>query len=287
MPTPQSTQAGLAERARDAIRDSGLAQRAVARQIGVDETKLSKSLKGIRRFPAHEIVLLATVTGVTAHWLITGSDSAAGPTVAPAQGILPKKHREDHAHALRRRSIIDKAWWLFAERGYASVRIADIAGAIGVSTATVHYYFPPKQAIFAETLHYSVKLAYDRQSVELQLITEPLARLKRLIELQLPAGPEGRAEWSIWLQTWSRIAVEDAELASHTSGYDRWASTVHEIIVAGQAAGTFIAVDAWTLTDELTAMVDGLGIKVLTGILTSRQMQAKVEAFIERTITRH
>ncbi|PYI67467.1 TetR family transcriptional regulator [Arthrobacter livingstonensis] len=287
MPTSQTTQAGLAERARHAIRNSGLAQREIARQIGVDETKLSKSLKGIRRLPAQEIVLLATVTGVTANWLITGSDSADGPTVAPPQRILPKKHREDQNHAQRRRSIVEKAWWLFAQRGYASVRIADIAGEIGVSTATVHYYFPTKQAIFTETLHYSVKLAYDRQSAELQTITSPVARLKRLIELQLPAGPDGRAEWSIWLQTWSGLAVEGAEPASHTSGYDRWANTVHEIVLAGQAAGDFVAVEAWILTDELTAMVDGLGIKVLTGILTSRQMQARVNGFIERTMVKH
>lgn len=285
MPTNQDAASGLSERARQAIRSSGLAQREVSRLIGVDEPKLSKSLKGIRRLLPHEIVRLATVTGVTANWLITGSDTGAGPAVVPPDRVLPAKHRgEDNNQAQRRRAIVEKAWWLFAERGYATVRISDIAAEVGVSTAAVHYYFPTKQAVFAETLHYSVKLAFDRQAVELQQTMDPATHLKRLVELQLPAGPEGRAEWSIWLQTWSRLAVNDEELASHTAGYDRWASTILEIIQAGQAAGDFTAVDPVVVTDELTALIDGLGIKVLTGFLTAEQMQARVNGFIDRTI---
>ena len=285
MPTNQAAAPGLPERARHAIRSSGLAQREVSRHIGVDETKLSKSLKGIRRLLPHEIVLLATVTGVTANWLITGSDTGAVPTAVPPDRVLPRKHRgDDDNQAQRRRAIVEKAWWLFAERGYANVRIADIATEVGVSTATVHYYFPTKQAVFAETLHYSVKLAFDRQAAELQQSMDPATHLKRLVELQLPAGPDGRAEWSIWLQTWSRLAVNDEDPASHTAAYDRWASTVLEIIRAGQAAGDFTTADPVLVTDELTSLIDGLGIKVLTGILTAGQMQARINGFIDRTI---
>lgn len=53
----------LAGRVREAIRTSGLAQREISRRIGVEETKLSKSLTGTRKITAEEIVLLATVTG--------------------------------------------------------------------------------------------------------------------------------------------------------------------------------------------------------------------------------
>lgn len=224
---------------------------------------------------------------MTANWLITGSDSAPGPSSIPPQGILPQHHSEDDKHAQRRRSITEHAWWLFSERGFTAVRMADIAASIGISTPTVHYYFPNKQALFTETLRYSVKLAYDRQIAELQPITDPAAKLKRLIELQLPTGSEGRAEWSIWLQTWTKLAVNETGLDTHSPGYGRWTSTVHDVIEAGQASGHFVAVDAATLTAELTAMVDGMGIKVLTGILTSTQMFANISAFIDRTIITH
>lgn len=276
--------AGLAQRARAAIRDSGLAQREISRRIGVEESKLSKSLKGIRKISAEEIVLLAMVTGVTANWLITGSDSAPGASTIPPEGILPQRHREDDKQAQRRRSIIERAWWLFAERGFEAVRIADIAAAVGISTPTVHYYFENKQAIFAETLHFSVKLAYDRQIAELAQITDPATRLKRLIELQLPTGPEGRAEWSIWLQTWTKLAVNDTGLDSHSPGYGRWVSTVRDVLRAGQGSGCFVDEDAGILSAELTAMIDGMGIKVLAGGLSSDEMFTNICGFINRTI---
>ncbi|GAA5228782.1 TetR family transcriptional regulator C-terminal domain-containing protein [Paeniglutamicibacter antarcticus] len=284
MQSSETGRAGLPGRARAAIRDSGLAQREVSRRIGVEESKLSKSLKGFRKITADEIVLLAMVTGVTANWLITGSDSAPGASTVPPQGILPQRHRGDDKHAQRRRAIIERAWWLFAERGFEAVRIADIAAEVGISTPTVHYYFENKQAIFAETLHFSVKLAYDRQIAELAQIIDPAQRLIRLIELQLPTGPEGRAEWSIWLQTWTKLAVNDGGLDSHSPGYGRWVSTVRDVIASGQQEGCFVDEDPGILTAELTSLIDGMGIKVLAGLLTSEQMFTNIRGFINRTI---
>lgn len=287
MVSAASTLAGLPGRARSCIRSSGLAQREVARLIGLDETKLSKSLKGTRRFTPDELTRLATVTGATANWLLSGSDAAEGASAAPSAHILPTRHHENEEQAQKRRAIIEKSWWMFAEKGYAAVRIADIAREVGVSPAAVHYYFPTKREIFAEALRFSIKLAFDRQISELHSITDPVARLKRLMELQLPAGASGRAEWSIWLQTWSQVAVDSTGQENHTQGYQRWTQTVQAIIAEGQAAGVFRGTDPLTATMDVTTMMDGLGIKVLTRILTTDQMHQHIESFIDRNIVNH
>lgn len=282
--TPENSQ--LAERARLSIQNSGLVQREVARHIGLDETKLSKSLAGTRRFRPAELTDLADVTGVTVNWLMSGSDQTRGVSVPPPAMILPTRHVENSDQAQKRRAIIETAWWLLARRGYSSVRIADIAAACGVSTASIHYYFSTKREIFAEALRYSVKLAFDRQIAELHAITEPVSRLKRLIELQLPAGDRGRAEWSIWLQTWSYVAVDESGKENHAQGYRRWIQTVEDALVFGQEAGVFVEVPSADLAIELTSLVDGLGIKVLTGMLTSDQMHCHIENFIDRNIVK-
>lgn len=284
MPTAEPPADTLADRARRAIHDSGLAQRDVAALIGIDETKLSKSLKGIRRFSPEELTLLATNTGVTANWLVSGSHSATGASVAPSSRMLPTRHREDTTSARKRRLIIERAWWLFAEMGHANVRISDIARETGMSPASVHYYFPTKLEIFAETLRYSVKLAFDRQVMELHAFPDPAQRLKQLIRLQLPEGVAGQAEWSIWLQTWGQAAVDPSQRDNHAHGYERWRQTVEGIISDGQRSGAFRSVDAADLTLDITSMMDGLGIKVLTGMLTTVQMQEHIESFIDRTI---
>ncbi|MDJ0375929.1 TetR/AcrR family transcriptional regulator [Cryobacterium sp. PH31-L1] len=276
--------AALLVRVRTAIRNSGLAQRDVARHIGLDETKLSKALKGTRRFRPDELTQLATAAGVSVNWLLSGTDDGMGVSAIPAATILPTRHSEDSDHAQKRRTIVEQAWWLFAERGYSSVRISDIAAASGTSDSTVHYYFRTKREIFAEALRYSVKLAFDRQIAELHLYPNPVDRLKRLAFLQLPAGVRGRAEMSIWLQIWAEAAVDPAWQEGHAQSYRRWSQTVHDIIVDGQHSGCVIAVDADELTQHLTALIDGLIIKVLTGMLTSDQMYEQIEKFIDRTV---
>lgn len=275
---------GVTERVRTSIRNSGMAQREIAHHMGLDETKLSKALNGTRRFHPEELTSLADITGVTVNWLLSGSDEAHGPSVPPPPMALPTRHPENNEHAQKRRSIIEAAWWLFARRGFSAVRIADIAYACDLSTAAIHYYFSGKREIFAEALRYSIKLAFDRQIAELHSITDPVRRLKRLIELQLPAGERGSAEFSIWLQTWADVAVDSSGKENHAQGYRRWFKTVEDAIVQGQEAGAFVVVPSDELAMELTCLIDGLGIKVLTGMLTSDQMYRHIESFIDRNI---
>ncbi|MEL7581792.1 TetR family transcriptional regulator [Brevibacterium casei] len=272
--------ATIAARARESVAESGLSQRHLARVIGIDETKLSKSLSGRRRFTAEELLGLATATGVTVRWLL-GDEStvSAVPTglrdAAPAAAVDPDSPR---------RLIVENAWDLFARRGYDAVRIADIAEAAGVSSAAVHYHFDGKSELFDATLEFSVKLAFDRQVAWLDEIVSPRRRLERLLELQSPIGPRARSEWSIWIQTWSRLAVEDPDESAYPAGYDRWSRTVRATIEDGQARGVFRPGDSGPMTDELTSVLDGLGIKVVTGIMDVPTFRDRLEDYVQRAI---
>lgn len=271
---------GVGDRVRAAIADSGLTQREVGRPIGLDETKLSKSLSGRRRFTAAELLDLATVTGATVHGLLGGP----GPAAVPEEGQLPARHSESAEAARTRREIVDRAWWLFAEHGYDGVQVSRIAEEVGVATATVHYYFPTKRDIFVEVLRYSVKLAFDRQSAQLSAIDDPLERLRTLVRLQSPVGRRGRAEWSIWLQVWNSVTVTGEPEAQHGGGYRRWWTTVREIVAEGQRRGGFREQPLDEAVDALTALIDGLGVRVLTGMATADQMAQHIDRYIDRNL---
>ena len=273
---PSSEATGL--RVREAIRRSGLKQRKVAEAIGIDETKLSKALSGRRRFTADELLGVATVTGVTVRWLL-GDESQV--SAAPPNSANVADTDED---ATPKRSIAEAAWTLFGRHGFDSVRIADIAAASGVSAPSIHYYFANKSELFDAALDYSVKLAFDRQIAWLDDIANPAERLERLLKLQSPLGRTERGEWSIWLQTWARMALEGSTLSNYPRSYERWSRTVQTTIEDGQRTGCFQSGEPRAMADELTSLLDGLGIKVLTGVMDAETLSLRLRSYLDRVI---
>ncbi|PKW17678.1 TetR/AcrR family transcriptional regulator [Saccharopolyspora spinosa] len=285
----QDTTAALRQRVRDVLRKYPGSQRAFAERIGLDPTKLSKSLTGIRRFTPVELTRIAGLTGVTVNWLIYGGDNVETAAAAPQRTARPEREPGDLREAGRYQQILDAAWTLIAERGYHSVRVADVAKACGTSAATIHYYFPGRNDLLTETLRYSVRLAFDRQVAELQSIQDAYERLLRLVELQLPTPGLLRAEWSIWLQVWTESALNPDLQVLHSDSYTRWHDTIARTIRQGQQQGAFTDTDAEELTVTLTALIDGLGIQVLAGRpgRSVERMRRVLREFVEREIVRH
>src|SRR5699024_9170002 len=172
--------------------------------------------------------------------------------------------------------IVQTAWTLFGRHGFDAVRIADIAAASGVSAPSIHYHFANKAELFEAALEHSVKLAFDRQIAWLADIDDPALRLERLLELQSPLGRTERCEWSIWLQTWARLALEDSSLADYPLSYERWSRTVETTLAEGQRTGSFRTGDVRAMADELTSLLDGLGIKVLTGVMDTETFTTRL-----------
>ena len=273
---PSTDATGL--RVRDAIRRSGLKQRKVAEAIGIDETKLSKALSGRRRFTADELLGVATATGVTVRWILGDESQVSAP---PPNSANVAGSDED---ATPKRSIAEAAWTLFGRHGFDAVRIADIAAASGVSAPSIHYYFANKSDLFDAALDYSVKLAFDRQIAWLDDIADPAQRLERLLKLQSPLGRTERGEWSIWLQTWARMALEGSTLSNYPRSYERWSRTVQTTIEDGQRTGCFQSGEPRAMADELTSLLDGLGIKVLTGVMDAETLSLRLRSYLDRVI---
>jgi AcrR family transcriptional regulator len=274
---------GLRDRVRTVIREHPDSQRAFAELIGLDATKLSKSLTGTRRFTPAELTRIAEVCHVTVNWLINGGDDVETVAAAPRRSARTETTKPE-----RYQQILDAAWDLIAQRGYHAVRVADVAKAAGTSAATIHYHFPGRDDLLTETLRYSVKQAFDRQVAELHSVEDAHERLLRLVELQLPSPGLLRLEWSIWLQVWNESALRPELRVLHSDSYTRWHDTIARTIREGQQQGVFTETDAEDLTISLTALIDGLGIQVLTerpGRSVERMRKA-LHDYIDREIVR-
>jgi AcrR family transcriptional regulator len=273
----------VADRVLRAIGRTGESRRGFAAAIGLDETKLSKSLAGRRRFTTDELAAIAARAGMPLAELV-------GPAVTaePGPAVRPRPAADDPDGARRR--ILDAAWTLIAERGYHQVRVADVAAAAGTSSAAVHYHFPGKDALLGDALRHNVELAFDRQSAALADLPDPHARLLRLLELQMPEGPVLEPEWSIWMQVWVEAVLDGAEdhprRALYREAQDRWFRTVLLTLQDGVAAGVFRPGDQELRARQLTALVDGLGIGVMTRAGTPADMRAALHDVVETTICR-
>ncbi|SDI90839.1 Helix-turn-helix [Frankineae bacterium MT45] len=64
--------AGTVERILGLVESSGRSRGEFAKAIGLDDSKLSKSLNGTRRFSSLDLARIADTCGVTVDWLITG-----------------------------------------------------------------------------------------------------------------------------------------------------------------------------------------------------------------------
>ncbi len=65
------------------------------------------------------------------------------------EGIVPKTQGDE-----RRRSLVQAAYHLIAERGFEGLRTRDVAGRAGVNIATLHYYFARKEDLIQSVVEY-------------------------------------------------------------------------------------------------------------------------------------
>jgi len=132
-----------------------------------------------------------------------------------------------------------------------------------------------------------VKRAFDRQVATLAPGEAHADRLKHLVELQLPTGAELTTEWGIWLQSWSAVVVGAISEEDHAQAYGRWYRTVEDVLAEGLEAGAFAFPSLRDAAMMLTGLIDGLGIKVLVGLITADEMRDQVHRCIDRTIVAH
>lgn len=261
--------------ARDAIAASGLRHRDVASQLGIDASKLSKSLSGVRRFSPTELERLATVTGAPLEALTAPQ---------PESEALPNPRPSGAEFERQRRRIVDAAWKLFTTRGYQTVTIADIGAAAGMSTPAVHYYFHTKNEIFLATIDVCSRFAAERRA-SAHDIADPAERLLRFAEVQLDGSPDSRRVWTTWAQFWaSSASFEDAKAATLIA-YSRWQEELRSIVDEGVAAGQFVANDPEQMVDGITAMIDGFGVRMLAGVLTPEAACTAVTVYLRTWMT--
>jgi len=166
----------------------------------------------------------------------------------------------------KRPRLVEAACSVFAEKGYASTRVADIAERAGVGKGTVYEYFTSKEellfAVF-ESINMDISARMETALAAGGSTEEQLHILLRLgaevISEQIDLQP-------VILDFWAASRGRDFEEKHRravVASYTFFRNLVSDFIRDGQNRGEFInSVDAEALAITVVATVDGLGIQL-------------------------
>ncbi len=163
-----------------------------------------------------------------------------------------------------RERILGAASELIAADGIESVRIARVATRAGASTALVHHYFSTREELLMEALLRSFEIAAEeRFGAEVATDGSAAAAMALVISQNLPAPSHDREDWVLWVELWLR-AARDPELRPVAAGlYERYHRWIENVIVAGVESGEFRTDDPGRVADQVMALTDGMGLRVL------------------------
>jgi len=153
---------------------------------------------------------------------------------------------------------------VIVERGYADTRIADVAERTGTSPALVIYYFKTRDQLLTEAIRFSEDSWYAEGIRRMADIESAAARLTEFIAMTcLPdTDPEPRSWWLLWLDLWALSPRNPGVAAVRRKFDERWRETLRSLVLAGQDAGEFAAVDADDFAITLSSLLDGLAVQI-------------------------
>ncbi|MEO8361791.1 MAG: TetR/AcrR family transcriptional regulator C-terminal domain-containing protein [Vicinamibacteria bacterium] len=136
----------------------------------------------------------------------------------------------------KRRQILDAAVSVFAQKGYFTARISDIAGTAGVADGTIYLYFKNKEDIVVSLFADVLERHLARAKEEIASVRTPREKLLAIARHHLAALSE-RKDVAILFQTELRQSTLLARISSkELRGYF---DLLSKIIEEGQKGGAF------------------------------------------------
>ncbi len=178
---------------------------------------------------------------------------------------------------VRREEILVATIAEIERSGMASLRVADVARALGVSSGLVFYHYATKDALLVQALEYAVVRDADQLDKALARPGDPVERLREVLSQYGPTGPAHG--WTLWIEAWSTALRAPSISASLRMLDQRWRDALEEVITDGVRSGDFSCSDPASAVTRIGALLDGLSVAALIYDTVSRQqLQAWVRS---------
>jgi AcrR family transcriptional regulator len=166
-------------------------------------------------------------------------------------------------HEEQKERILSAALPVFAQKGLAATRMADIAAAAEMGYGSVYHYFPDKEAIFTA-------LIQQMMQTSLQYTQEALV---------MPGTPWKRLQWwlsgtMLWVRKHPEIALFIAQILSNEAEHQDLRQLAYQLsrtaqnelrrlIVEGQEAGQVVSGNPDQLAMTIQSCLHGFAIEAV------------------------
>ncbi len=163
----------------------------------------------------------------------------------------------------RRGQILDAAARVFARKGLAGARIADIAAAGEMSQGLIFRYFASKEEVFAAVVEDALQSTIGLAQAALQQPCSPLEKLRWLLQIYLP-GMWYKPDYALVILNALNSETAPQEVRELTLEQSKRSLQLYrQLIVEGQEAGEVVQGDPDMLTLAFAACIQGLSSGVL------------------------
>jgi len=169
----------------------------------------------------------------------------------------------------RKTAILEATCRVIAREGADGLRMGTVAREAGVSSALLHYYFDTRADLLMQAFDHADVKADQAAEAALEGIPGAADRLRRLLLIYAGADAVFRDDWVLWVEMW-RSAIFDERLAeSVRRSASSWIEQIQGLIQEAIEEGSVPAeVDTEEAALRLAALVDGVGLQILSGITT-------------------
>jgi AcrR family transcriptional regulator len=179
----------------------------------------------------------------------------------------------------RRQQIVAAALAVFAERGYSSANVSDVAARAGVSQGTIYWYFESKEELFRAAILYAF-MDFGEEAIggldQYSTATDKVRAMARVME---EFADVAQGLFMLFLGYWASSDRREESAQIWIDLLKEYKDVVSGVIEEGTASGEFRPVDAEALTWALLAAYDGLAAYAM--FVPDMDLKAVNRAFVE------
>jgi AcrR family transcriptional regulator len=117
----------------------------------------------------------------------------------------------------KRQGILDAAAVLFAQAGYANVKMMDIAKACGASKSMLYHYFTKKEDVLFEIMKEQLQSYLEATEAVVALPCNPEERLREFVTMWIRKATEARARITVLMYEYKFLEKRQRNLVNEVA----------------------------------------------------------------------